>query len=201
MVDRVLAFLEEIGHLSGSVIVKSDQEPSLRALVEEIGRVRGTRSSGKWIVENSPVGSSQSNGVIERAMQSIEGQLRVLKLALERRWMAEIPVHHLVLAWAVEYASFLLNRFEVGHDGKTAYERLKGKRATTLAIEFGEKVLWKASHQGGALGKLSSTWRVGVYLGGAREIRRVGGGGSRRDVENENRAEEAVRREMGRQGR
>ena len=166
VIDRVLAFLEEIGHLSGSVIVKSDQEASLKALVEDIGRARGTRSSGRWIVENSPVRSSQSNGVIERAVQSIEGQVRVLKIAVERRWKAEIPVDHPVLAWAVEYASFLLNRFEVGHDGKTAYERLKGKRATTLAIEFGEKVLWKmTAHQGGALGKLSSTWRVGVYLG------------------------------------
>ena len=74
VVDRVLAFLEEIGHLSGSVIVKSDQEGSLKALVEDIGRARGTRSSGKWIVENSPVRSSQSNGVIERAVQSIEGK-------------------------------------------------------------------------------------------------------------------------------
>ena len=38
---------------------------------------------GRWIVEHSPVGSSQSNGVIERAVKSVEGQLRVVKLALE----------------------------------------------------------------------------------------------------------------------
>ena len=40
-----------------------------------------------------------------------------------------------------------------------------GKRATCLGIEFGEVVHWKAGHSGGALGKLSSVWKHGVYLG------------------------------------
>lgn len=125
--ERAVAFLEEIGCMNGDVIVKSDQEASIKALVEQIGRVRSTRGSGKWIVEHSPVGASQSNGIIERAVQSMQGQLRTLKLALEKRWGADIPTEHPIIAWAVEYGSLLLNRFEVGHDGKTSYERLKGK--------------------------------------------------------------------------
>ena len=65
----------------------------------------------------------------------------------------------------VEYASFLLNRFEVSADGKTAYERNKGKRAKVMGLEFGELLLWKRKPSGGALGKLTCMWSEGVYLG------------------------------------
>ena len=49
-------------------------------------------------------------------------------------------------------------------DGKTAYERLKGKRAKTLGIEFGEGVHWRMKQAKGALGKSDSLWSDGVFL-------------------------------------
>ena len=64
-----------------------------------------------------------------------------------------------------EHAAVLLNRFEVGHDGKTAYERNKGKKAKVLGMEFGEAILWKRRPVGGALGKLSCLWEDGAVLG------------------------------------
>ena len=36
-----------------------------------------------------------------------------------------------------------MNRLKVSVDGKTAYERCKGKEAQVLGLEFAEKVLWK----------------------------------------------------------
>jgi hypothetical protein len=42
----------------------------------------------------------------------------------------------------MEWAALVLNRYEVGKDGKTPYERCKGKKATTMGLEFGEAVLW-----------------------------------------------------------
>ena len=56
----------------------------------------------------------------------------MLKSALEKRWGIKIPHRHSVISWVVAYAAFFLNRCEVGQDGKTAYERLKGKRAERL---------------------------------------------------------------------
>ena len=119
-VDRAVSFIEEIGFLHQDLIVKSDQESVVRAVVEEVGKARAALGSEKWIVEHSPVRSSQSNGVVERAVQSVQGQLRVMKLAIGYRWNVTIPSSHPLLAWAVEYAGVLLNRFEVGHDGRTA---------------------------------------------------------------------------------
>ena len=72
----------------------------------------------------------------------MEAQVRVLKPAMENRYKVELPVKHVMVPWIIEYAAFLLNRFAVGHDDKTAYERLQGKRALHHGIEFGESVHW-----------------------------------------------------------
>jgi hypothetical protein len=162
---RVMAFLVEVGCQYGDIIVRADQEPAIACIVNEVGRLRAIAGGGRYVVENSPVGASASNGMVERAIQSVQGQVRVLKLAAEKRWGVEIPHRHPVVPWMVEYAAFLLNRFEVGHDGKTAYERLKCKRARTLGIEFGEGVLWRSRPASGPLGKLSTLWDDGVCLG------------------------------------
>ena len=102
---------------------------------------------------------------MERAILSVEQQARVLKSAVEDRWGVKVGARHSVVPWLVEYAAVLLNRMEVGKDGKTAFERCKGRRARTLGIEFGEGVLWKRKPIGGALGKFSCVWDDGVYLG------------------------------------
>ena len=119
-----MAFLKEVGCEGQYLILKSDQEGAIKALIDDIVR---WRCKAKTIVEQSPVKSSQSNGIAERAIKSIVAQVKVVKSALETRWGVEIPDAHPVMVWVTEYVGFLLNRFEVSHDGKTAYERLKGK--------------------------------------------------------------------------
>jgi hypothetical protein len=58
--DRVSTFLEEVGCLYGDVVAKSDQESSVKSLVEAVEKLKGVTGNGKWIVEHSSVGSSQS---------------------------------------------------------------------------------------------------------------------------------------------
>ena len=69
VVERVIAFMKEVGIENIDVVVKSDQEPSVKHLVDEIGK-RKAEAGGRWIFECSPVGSHASNGVVERAIQS-----------------------------------------------------------------------------------------------------------------------------------
>ena len=63
-------------------VIKHDQEPAIKDLVKEIAR---KRALGRTISEESPVGSSASNGLAERAVQSVEGQIRVIKSALQEK--------------------------------------------------------------------------------------------------------------------
>ncbi len=88
-------------------------------------------------MEESPVWSKGSHGIVERAVQSAAGEIRVTKLALEDRIGMEIDAEATVILFMEEYAGYSVNKLEVGRDGKTAYERTKGKAATVLGIEFG----------------------------------------------------------------
>ena len=93
------------------------------------------------------------------------GMIRTMRSAPEEKWGEQLAIEHPIWAWLVEYAAFLWTRYNVSKDGKTAYERLKGKKAKDYGIEFGEGIMWKRRREGGPLGKLACMWEDGVYLG------------------------------------
>ena len=159
---RVLAFLKELGVESMPVVFKTDQEPAIIALVDDIIARRG---AVKTLVEQSPKGSPQSNGVSERAVQTIKDHARTIKIALEERLGIQLDEGHRIIPWLVDHATSLVNRCQVGSDGKTSFERLRGRQARIPGFEFGEKVLWRKSPTRRGLQALESVWADGVYLG------------------------------------
>ena len=108
------------------VILKSDNEPALRSVQEEVQK----RREDVTILENSLVGDSRSNGAAERAVQAVGEQVRGLRKALEDLVGYRLPGTHPVLAWMIEHAADVLSKFLVGDDGKTAYDRLRGSDMT-----------------------------------------------------------------------
>ena len=52
-----------------------------------------------------PGRASASNGGVERGTQSVEAQVRVLKLAVGNRCKVELPVKHVLAPWIIEYAA------------------------------------------------------------------------------------------------
>ena len=159
--DKVVDYMAELGDSKARVIVKTDQEPAIKTLVKDLVEAR---EEGRTVVEESPVRSSGSNGRAERAVQALEGHIRVLLLALEARLGTTVDAKEPIVTYMPEYAAYLLNRLEVGKDGKTAYERCKGKRATVLGLEFGEKVLYKVKRDG-KLEKIRARWEHGIFVG------------------------------------
>ena len=113
------------------------------------------------------MGSSGSNGVVERAVQEVEGDMRALLLGLESRVGFQIDARRPILTFLPAWGCYLGNRLLVGKDWKTA-ERVKGKGGTVLGLEFGEKVLCKKKLKkiGASLGeKLRPRWSNGIFLG------------------------------------
>lgn len=104
------------------------------------------------------------NGIVERAVQSIEGQIRVMKLALEGRLQRKVDAEANVVTFMAEHAGYLVNRLEVGKDRKNGYERVKGKAAKALGVEFGEKLMWKTK-QKHTMEKINPRWEYGVFVG------------------------------------
>ena len=106
--------MREFGCELEAVIVKTDIEPAFLSVVEMVARLRAAKGGIRMAVENSPVHSSKSDGLIERAIQTVQGQIRTMKSALEDKWGVELKIDHPVWPWLVEYAALLLIRGEVG---------------------------------------------------------------------------------------
>ena len=117
------------------------------------------------IEEESPVGDHQANGEIENAIKELEKQIRVLKDSVERKSQLVIKDDHPIMAWIPQHAGFLLSRFQVSSDGKTAYERLKGKAYRRPLVDFAERVLFMPIVHGGRLNKLDIKWEPGRFVG------------------------------------
>jgi len=161
VVDKCLEFMQELGDHEGKVIVKNDQEPSIQFLIKDLVKAR---EDGKTLLEESPVKSSGSNGVAERGIQSVEGQIRAIYLGFQKRMGKRIDTRERIVTFIPEYAAYLMNRLEEGKDGKVGYERIKGKKPTVLGLEFGEKLLYKIKIKD-KLEKINARWEYGIFVG------------------------------------
>ena len=88
--------------------------------------VQARQDGSSTVPERPPVGESQSNGIIERAVGLVASQARTLKAALLCRIGTRVPPDTRILCWLVEFAAYLMNRCDIGSDGKTTAHRLHG---------------------------------------------------------------------------
>lgn len=147
---------ERLGH--DTLTIKADNEPAMRRLQEEIQR----RRDKPTLLENSPVGQSEANGMAERAVQAVSEQIRVMGQELRNRVGVLLPARHPVMAWMVEHVSELVSAFQRGPDGKAAFERVRGKPYKRNLTEFAEKVAYrtgKIDH----IKKLGARWNEGLF--------------------------------------
>ena len=159
-VNQMLRDLDTLGHKK--MRLKSDGEPALVSIQEEVKRQRAYET----LLENSPVGDSRSNGIAERAVQSVAEQIRVLRASLEGKIQAKLPGTHPVTTWLVEHSADLLNKYQVSADGRTAYQRLRGKKWNHEMVEFGEKVHYRINPKGQSRdAKLEPRWGEGYFVG------------------------------------
>jgi hypothetical protein len=87
-VERVHENIRRLGRKR--LVLRTDQEPALVDLAEAVKEGRTDPTT----IEHSPAGESQSNGFIERAIQTVEEQVRTYKLGLEERVKLTIPNAH-----------------------------------------------------------------------------------------------------------
>ena len=162
LIKSVVADIARMGYRR--VRFRTDQEPACLALQSRVKE----QSDIEIVLQNSPVGESQSNGAAEKAVQDIEDQVRCLKDALEERIHDKIPRESTVLPWMVEHAAWLYDHIHEGKDGYTAAERENGYTKKNLPdiVEFGEQVMYKPlATSGGKVENLAARFFDGVFLG------------------------------------
>jgi len=138
---RQLQNIELLGR--ANVVCKTDGEP---AIVQVQSKIIASRD-GQTVPANPPAYNPESNGPIEKGVQDFNSMLRRLKLALEARIGCKVRVRSAVMEWLAQHAGFVHSRFTVGHDGKTPWERLGGRKWNRPMVEFGKRLWasWRAS--------------------------------------------------------
>ena len=159
VVDVALDNIRKLGY--DAIVLQTDQEPAIRDLAQGIAEKRNKHT----LLREAPRYEHQSNGAIEKGVQEIEDQIRILLLALGKRLGKTIPTRHPCVAWLVEHAASLYTKYHVGTDGMSAWRRLFGKDPHGTIVEFGESVLFRAPGDSRDRPKLGARYLPGVWLG------------------------------------
>ena len=146
-----------------------DQEPAIEDLLREIARHRGDLET---VLEFNPVRDSQGNGVAEKGVQTLEGIARTHLLELDEKLGRKLPLDLPWFNWMIEFCADMHNRFQVGPDGRTPWERLKRRKSQGWITEFGRQVLQRVP--GKVVGGIMQPrWYGGVFLGRRLETNEV----------------------------
>ena len=102
---------------------------------------------------------------MENAVGRWQGQLRTIKHYVEKRLGRRIEVDGILFGWLIPYVTEILNKFRVGADGRTAYERITGHKCRHVAIGFAESVDFMLETDKTKQHKADGRMMSGTFLG------------------------------------
>jgi hypothetical protein len=96
----------------------------------------------------------------------LKGQVRILKSNLENEIGQQIPVRHPLMAWLASHAAALVTWCTKGHDGRTAYQKVRGKEFRTRLLAVGEACRFKnRSHEPLKASVENRRFHAGIFIG------------------------------------
>ena len=144
------------------LIIMSDQENAVKNLVDIM---RDSRTHESAVI-NTPKGSSASaGGGIDRANYEVEKQIRTLRSRFEENFKESVGLDHKMFPFLVRHCAWLITHCQVKSDGKTPYERLRGRPYQGQVAEFAEVVHVRDPKKAADMPKLDDRWNLGVWLG------------------------------------
>ena len=161
VVKYVKGILDQSGYEGQKISFKTDQEVSILALKKAIAALR----VGETVPIESPVRASKCNGKMENAIGRWQAQLRTTKHFAESKLGRRIEVGGVLFSWLIPYVTEILNKFKVGTDGRTPYERITGHKCRHIAIGFAEQVDFMLEGDKNKQHKADGKLMTGVFLG------------------------------------
>lgn len=144
LIEDVSSSLKSWGHTGGregELIMKSDGEPVLVALKDAVMQYHG----GINIPEYPAKGKKAEHGLIEEAGETVREYACTFISQIEAGAKGTPPLNSNLHLWLVRWAAVCYSRYAVGKDGRTAYERLRGRTCKAIVVPMGEKVWYKKS--------------------------------------------------------
>ena len=124
------------------VILMTDAEPSIRALAEAASKEWGKECH----IQVAPRESHASNGAAERAILELAKQARTVTGALEHHFPEyKVMPNHKKYGWLIRHSAWLISGFLVKADGRTPYERLRGRECRGEIAEWAETVYYNST--------------------------------------------------------
>ena len=124
------------------------------------------KTVGGLSMRAAPTGHSQSQGSVGNVQRTLYGQLRTLLSQVQEKTGVKVSSESPLFAWCVKHAQWLINRYLIGTDGKTAYSRRWSREYGGSLCMFGELIDAKMPISNKMkLPKGGSQWFTGVYLG------------------------------------
>ena len=163
VVDQIVRDIVWLGH--AKVVIRTDNEPAIVKLIVEALKALKVAGVEQASAEGSVPYDPQTNGAAESAVGTIKGMLRTLTLCLEEQIGARIPVGHPLLTWLVRHAAWCRTSRIRGSDGRTAYEKARGRAFKTPMVGFAEHCRYKVRAQEKRDDGLPWRWYTGIFVG------------------------------------
>ena len=131
-------------------------------------RVRG---GNIVVLENTPRHDHAANPA-ERAIRSVEDQVRVLRLDVEARYGIQVSANMSLWPWIARHAGWLLTRCKIKGNGCTPYQDAYGTKYSGEMMNIAETVLFRFPYPEHrrisgkrTLHKCNSVWERGIWCG------------------------------------
>ena len=117
--------------------------------------------------EESAAYDFQSNGSTEIGIRLIRGLFGTTKLCLEARIAKLIPITHPLVPQIFQHVALLLNAVERGEDGRTPWDRARGRPCKQHILGIAESMLFKLPGKRSRRdpdGNMGRQWGDGVFF-------------------------------------
>ena len=84
---------------------------------------------------------------------------------METRLKQRIETGHPIIEWMVRHSSAVLNRYQIGVDGRAPNQRLKGKAFKRVVAELGEQIHCSIADPLKKNPKDEVRWEIGHFVG------------------------------------
>ena len=156
-------FVESTFHTKARL--RCDNEPAAVTIAEWVKALL----AGIVVLENTRRHDHAANPA-ERAIRSVEDQVRVLRLDIESRYGISLNANMSLWPWIARHAGWLLTRCKIKGNGCTPYQDAYGTKYSGEMLNIAETVLLPyPDHRRisgkGTLHKGDSVWERGIWCG------------------------------------